>query len=202
MLHSVLVLEYSYIATPHALKRASDFSSVNDSAIKLLCHLLDLVFISKYLQMYRSVCRTRLKPATISQIPKLFQVSTPQALTLLRTFTTTRPTFKMHEYLVTIPDFPNSLDKRVAVRPTHLKGLKPHIDNGTVSFGGAMLSEEFHEGQGKETPDMMGSVMLIKMESEEKIKEWIRNDPYCKGGVWDVEKANIVPFRCAIRTAL
>lgn len=108
----------------------------------------------------------------------------------------------MHEYLVQVPDYPNSLHKRLAVRPIHLQGLKPHIDSGTLTFGGATLSEEFSPGEGKETPDMTGSVMLIKAENVEKVKEWMRNDPYCKEGVWDMDKVKIWPFRCAIRTAM
>ena len=47
-----------------------------------------------------------------------------------------------------------------------------------------------------------GSVMLIKASSEEEVREWIANDEYVKGGAWDVSKMTIVPFRCAVRTAL
>jgi hypothetical protein len=54
----------------------------------------------------------------------------------------------MNEYLVTIPDHPNSLDKRLAARPKHLANLKPHIDSGKVVFGGAMLSRHPEEGEG------------------------------------------------------
>ena len=108
----------------------------------------------------------------------------------------------LHEYLVQIPDFPGALQKRLRVRATHLENLKPYIEEGTVVFGGATLLEPFYEGQGKKTPEMTGSVMLIKAGSENKLKEWLRNDPYTKGDVWDVENAKITPFRCAVRTAM
>ena len=110
----------------------------------------------------------------------------------------------MHEYLVRVPDHPNSLPNRLAVRPTHLKALKPLIDDGTVVFGGATLATEFRpEGAKAEAgPEMTGSVMLVKFESAEKAREWMRSDAYAKEGVWDVEKAEITPFRCAVRTAL
>jgi len=44
--------------------------------------------------------------------------------------------------------------------------------------------------------------MLIKADSEEEVHEWLKNDEYVKGGAWDLSKATIVPFRCAVRTAL
>jgi len=104
-----------------------------------------------------------------------------------------------NEYLVTIPDHANSLDKRLAARPAHLANLRPHIDSGKVVFGGASLSAHPKEG---ESPDMTGSVMLIKADSEEELRDWINNDEYVKGGAWDVSKMTIVPFRCAVRTAM
>lgn len=98
-----------------------------------------------------------------------------------------------------MPDHANSLDKRLAVREAHLANLKPHIASGDVVFGGATLSKTPAAG---ESPDMTGSVMLIKAESEEKLREWLAGDEYTKGGVWDVQNAKIWPFRCAVRTAM
>jgi uncharacterized protein len=103
------------------------------------------------------------------------------------------------EWLVQIPDHPNALEKRLAVRPEHLSNLKPKIEAGIVVFGGAMLSEHPEEGQG---PDMKGSVMLIKANSEQEIRDYLENDPYTKGGAWDISKATITPFKTAVRTAL
>jgi uncharacterized protein len=103
------------------------------------------------------------------------------------------------EYLVMIPDHPNSLQKRLAVRPKHLEKLKPHLESGDVVFGGATLSTHPKDG---EQPDMTGSCMLIKAESEEAVREWVKGDEYSKGEVWDFEKMQITPFRCAVRTAM
>ena len=58
----------------------------------------------------------------------------------------------MNEYLVTIPDHENALEKRLGARPAHLENLKPHIESGKVVFGGASLSRHPKEG---ETPDMI-----------------------------------------------
>ena len=112
-------------------------------------------------------------------------------------FSTTR--IMSYEFLVQVPDFPNSLDKRLAARPTHLKNLKPHIDSGKVVFGGATLSGQPKEG---EAPDMTGSVMLIKADSQDELVKFLENDEYVKGGAWDIKNAKITPFRCAVRTAM
>jgi uncharacterized protein len=104
-----------------------------------------------------------------------------------------------YEYLVQIPDFPGALDKRLAVRPQHLKDITPKIEAGQVVMGGAMLSKQPAAG---ETPDMMGSVMIVKADSEEEVKKLLENDVYTKGGAWDVKNAKIWAFKSAIRTAL
>ncbi|KAK5259397.1 hypothetical protein LTR40_006058, partial [Exophiala xenobiotica] len=82
------------------------------------------------------------------------------------------------EWLVHVPDFPGALDKRLAARPTHLGNLKPAIEAGKVVFGGATLSKQPAEG---DAPDMTGSVMLIKADSEEEVRKTLEEDPYTKG---------------------
>lgn len=104
-----------------------------------------------------------------------------------------------NEYLVILPDHANCLQKRLAVRPKHLEKLTPHVQAGDVVFGGAILSRHPKDG---EQPDMTGSTMLIKAESEEAVREWLANDEYTKGGVWNLDQVKIYPFRCAVRTAM
>jgi hypothetical protein len=104
-----------------------------------------------------------------------------------------------YEYLVQIPDFPNALDKRLAVRPQHLKDVTPKVNAGKVVMGGATLSKQPAEG---EQPDMTGSVMIIKADSEQEVRDQIEADVYTKGGAWDVKNAKIWAFKSAIRTAL
>jgi hypothetical protein len=60
----------------------------------------------------------------------------------------------------------------------------------------------FHRPSKRTNTQPQGSVMLIKASSEEEVREWIANDEYVKGGAWDVSKMTIVPFRCAVRTAM
>jgi len=104
-----------------------------------------------------------------------------------------------NEWLVHIPDHPNALEKRLKVRQEHLSGLKGKIEAGIVVFGGATLSKQPAEGEG---PDMTGSIMLIKANTEQDIRDFLENDPYTKGGAWNPREAKIFPFRCAVRTAL
>ncbi|RMZ75034.1 hypothetical protein DV737_g5508, partial [Chaetothyriales sp. CBS 132003] len=106
-----------------------------------------------------------------------------------------------YEYLVTIPDHANTLQARLAARPAHLSNVQPSVEAGKVVMGGALLAHQ-PKGEEGEVPQMIGSVMLVKADSEDEVREILRLDPYTKAGVWDVAKAEIRPFKCAIRTAI
>jgi hypothetical protein len=64
---------------------------------------------------------------------------------------------------------------------------------------GAMLEEPIKEG---ETPQMKGSAMLIGARTREEVIERLKGDVYVKGGVWDWDKVQIIPFKSALRKAL
>lgn len=105
-----------------------------------------------------------------------------------------------YEYLVTIPDHVDGgLQKRLDARPTHLKNLTPRVEAGQVVFGGATLSSQPKEG---EAPAFTGSAMLVKANSEEEVRKIVEGDIYAEKGAWDLSKMTIVPFKCAVRTAL
>lgn len=108
------------------------------------------------------------------------------------------PQYK-YDYLVTVPDRAGSLATRLAARPAHLSKLQPRIDAGQIVFGGATLSSHPTEGEG---PDMNGSVMLIRANSEDEVREVVLDDEYAKQGLWELKELKIIPFRCAVRTAL
>lgn len=96
------------------------------------------------------------------------------------------------------PDFPDSLQKRLNVRPEHLQNLQNDPEDFWL-FGGAFLEEPVKEG---ETPKMKGSAMLIRANSKEEVVERLKNDVYVTGGVWDWDKVQIFPFKSALRKAL
>jgi uncharacterized protein len=104
-----------------------------------------------------------------------------------------------YEFLVTIPDKPNALENRLAVRPEHLKNIKPLVDSGKVVLGGATLDAQPKEG---ESLAMNGSVMIVKADSEQEVRDMILADVYVKGGAWDASKVDIKAFKSAVRTAL
>ncbi|KAM3420779.1 hypothetical protein BST61_g4025 [Cercospora zeina] len=101
------------------------------------------------------------------------------------------------EWMVIIPDHPNSLETRLRVRPQHLEKIVPKVQQGIVLMGGASLEEPTKEGGSN--PKMNGSVFLAVAETKEEIVELVKSDAYYKEGVWDVEKMQIFPFQSAIR---
>ena len=53
-----------------------------------------------------------------------------------------------------------------------------------------------------ETPPMIGSALLIVASSKEEVIEKLKSDIYGTSGVWDVDKAQIWPFRSAVRSSI
>ncbi|KAH6639388.1 hypothetical protein C7974DRAFT_410362 [Boeremia exigua] len=109
-------------------------------------------------------------------------------------------TAPLQEWLVIIPDHAGALHKRIAVRPDHLGGLKKD-DESFWLWGGAMLDEPIKEGDAG-PPKMNGSAMLIGAKTKEDVIKRIEADVYVEGGVWDLSKVQIIPFKSALRKAL
>jgi hypothetical protein len=82
---------------------------------------------------------------------------------------------------------------------THLKNVTEPHEKGEVPFGGAYMSSPPVEGQ---TPPMIGSALIVVAASKEEVIERLKNDIYSTGGVWDVDNAQIWPFKTAIRSSL
>lgn len=61
---------------------------------------------------------------------------------------------------------------------------------------GAMLNAHPADG---ETPSFKGSMMLAVAENEAQVLELINKDIYATSGVWDMEKAQIIPVCYAER---
>ncbi|KAI3554967.1 hypothetical protein CABS03_01643 [Colletotrichum abscissum] len=109
-------------------------------------------------------------------------------------------TMATKEFLCILPDKPDALARRLEVRPTHLENAQGHKSNGKIAVGGAMFEKE-HPVEGQ-TPGFKGSVMIYTVKDAEEAWELIRGDVYAKNDVWDLEKAQVIPFKSAIRESL
>lgn len=80
----------------------------------------------------------------------------------------------------------DALSRRMAAREAHIADFKDGLGCGQNILGGAILDDN---------GDMCGSVMIADFESREALDEWLKNDPYVTGDVWqDIE---ILPFKLA-----
>jgi len=108
-------------------------------------------------------------------------------------------TGQTYEWLVIVPDKPDVLPKRLEVRTKHLDAVMPRSKTGQVVMGGSFLSDIPKEG---ETPDMIGSSLVVVASTKEEVLELLKGDIYTTSGVWDLDKVRIWPFRTAIRNGL
>ena len=93
------------------------------------------------------------------------------------------------QFLITAFDGKDSeaLDRRMAARPDHIEYAKVGAAEGKVIIGGAILDDD-----GK----MIGSMLVVDYPSKEAVeKEYIANDPYFLGKVW--QEIEIRPYRVA-----
>ncbi len=79
-----------------------------------------------------------------------------------------------------------ALDRRMAVRPSHLDGVKRLKERNHYVLGGALLSPE---GQ------MIGSMMLVDFETDAQLQDWLSWEPYVQKKIW--QTIDIKPFRQA-----
>ncbi|GAB3955039.1 YciI-like protein [Spirosoma harenae] len=91
--------------------------------------------------------------------------------------------YVVHAYDHTDPD---ALDRRMAARPAHFDYVRQLKEKGQFVLGGALL-----DPAGK----MIGSMLLLNLETEEEVAKYMKNDPYIVQGVW--ESIDIKPFRQA-----
>jgi len=93
----------------------------------------------------------------------------------------------MPQFMVIADDYKNTgaLERRMEVRDSHLQRMRVEKLRGTFIIGGAKLEE------GK----MVGSMLLVELEDEAAVQQWLKDDPYVVGKVW--EHIEITPFRIA-----
>ena len=94
----------------------------------------------------------------------------------------------MPQFLILANDYKDAeaLQRRLSVREQHLQRVREEKLKGKFVIGGAKLDEA---GQ------MKGSMLVVDLENEAAVREWINQDPYITGRVWD--EIDIIPFRVA-----
>ena len=79
--------------------------------------------------------------------------------------------------------------RRSAARPAHIDGAKDLLDGGHVLIGGAILND---------AGEMIGSSLVVEFENREQLDQWLQNDPYVTGNVW--QDITVQPFRTAVKS--
>lgn len=91
--------------------------------------------------------------------------------------------YVIHAYDHTDAD---AFDRRMAVRPAHLDYVRQLKADGKFILGGALL-----DPNGR----MMGSMLILDLDTDGQLTDYLNTDPYIVRGVWD--KIDVKPFRQA-----
>lgn len=93
-------------------------------------------------------------------------------------------------YVINGEDTPNSLEKRLASRPTHLERIKVLQEEGRLILAGPYPAiDSFDPGPA----GFSGSLIVAEFASLEAACTWARADPYNTSGVY--AKLTIKPFK-------
>ena len=125
------------------------------------------------------------------------------------------------EWLVLLPDKPDSLTRRLNVRLSvrleiplslnlqvkltsefgrkHLNGVHDLHNAGFWAMSGAYMSSTPKDN---EILSMIGSAMIALANTKEEILDVLNRDVYAQEGVWDLERVQIWPFRSTVRAKL
>ena len=98
-------------------------------------------------------------------------------------------------YAILGRDVPDSLERRLAVRPAHLERLNAmQAEGGLVLAGPLPAIDSFDPGPA----GFQGSLMVVEFPSLEDAKAWANADPYVAAGVFAA--VEVYPFRKVLPT--
>ncbi|KAF1821505.1 uncharacterized protein K489DRAFT_381500 [Dissoconium aciculare CBS 342.82] len=114
--------------------------------------------------------------------------------------TSSEPQQQQYDWYVHLPDLPDSQQIRTDNRHLHLKH-NADIFGKQVIFGGPTLVAP---SLSPADPNFQvnGSIHVIRAGSEDAVWEMLREDPFAKLGVWDLEKTVVVPMKCFVMAPL
>lgn len=93
-------------------------------------------------------------------------------------------------YAIISKDVENSLEKRLAVRPDHIKRLQQLKEQGHLILAGP------HPAIDSEDPGpagFTGSLVIAEFDSLSEAQSWANDDPYIKSGAYD--SVVVKPFK-------
>jgi uncharacterized protein len=93
-------------------------------------------------------------------------------------------------YVINGEDVPNSLEKRLAVRPAHLARIETLQQEGRLILAGPYPAIDSPEPG---PAGFSGSLIVAEFESLEAAKVWAEADPYVTSGVY--AKVSVKPFK-------
>ena len=85
-----------------------------------------------------------------------------------------------------------AMERRLKVREAHLKSAQEMYDTGKWLYATAILNDD-----GK----MIGSMIVCEFPSRDELDQWLKEEPYVAGNVWqkiEVNRAQVAPF-CATK---
>jgi uncharacterized protein YciI len=93
-------------------------------------------------------------------------------------------------YAIVGEDVPNSLDKRLSVRPAHLERLKQMQDQGRLLLAGPLPAIDSNDPG---PAGFTGSLVVAEFSSLAVAQAWAEADPYVGAGVY--AKVTVKPFK-------
>jgi hypothetical protein len=93
-------------------------------------------------------------------------------------------------YAIIGDDVPNSLEKRLAVRPAHLARLDALQQDGRLTLAGPFPALD---SPNPGPAGFSGSLIVAEFESLEAARTWAEADPYLSAGVFD--RVTVKPFK-------
>lgn len=93
-------------------------------------------------------------------------------------------------YAIISQDVENSLEKRMSVRPDHIKRLEMLKEQGRLILAGPHPAIDNNEPG---PAGFTGSLVVAEFESLDAAQTWADNDPYLKSGAY--ESVTVKPFK-------
>lgn len=93
-------------------------------------------------------------------------------------------------YAIVGEDVPNSLERRLSVRPAHLERLKKLQDEGRLMLAGPLPAIDSNDPG---PAGFTGSLIVAEFSSLDEAKAWADADPYVGAGVYAT--ITVKPFK-------